>query len=639
MFDIFSMTDLNLVPMLLEYFLKVFIVLLVSLLAVWLMKSSSASTRHFVLFSAVILSLLIPLFSMVLPRHKIQIIPTEIMADSSISLISPEGSTSLNNVPVVEAQSMGQAQLPVISATDLKPGREPFPEIVIGISDVLLCFWLAGVSTFSGKLLISSVRVASLVRRAYPADERLKSILKETSRELGIDNPVCLKVSSDAVSPFTIGLFKHTIILPQEDISSSAGLRPVLLHELAHIKRSDNLTQRFAQTLSIIQWFNPLTWFVSRGMMKEREFACDNLVIEMGTQASSYACKLVTLARKMQHLRRSNWAAAAILNSNNFKERIMSILATNSNRKGVCGRMKFIIVIALAFLAIPLAIIQNTIFADSETTPNYKPEIENSGALVLDDVRVLETGKAVAIGFIPSHPNIVQIKGTFLNRTVYFKSHNEGFVGLFVFGHSTEPGNYKVKLELKDKDGNIFRNELEAPIIIKEKTEAPSPMDQQYSLKILESINPPKAAPPWPDSLLTPVEGKVTSPFGPRKNPITGKVEGHNGVDIAAKHGSPVRSALEGTVVLTENLEKYGNTVVVDHGGSMGTVYAHLDSWTVKKGDLVKKGDIIGKVGNSGVSTGPHLHWSLIIDDVALNPMNKASEGLFIKEKNTNLSR
>lgn len=97
----------------------------------------------------------------------------------------------------------------------------------------------------------------------------------------------------------------------------------------------------------------------------------------------------------------------------------------------------------------------------------------------------------------------------------------------------------------------------------------------------------------------------------------------HQGMDIAAKEGTPVKAASDGNVVLAyPNLFYSGNVVVIDHGFGLQTIYAHLQEMKVKRGDKVKQGDIIGLVGKTGRVTGPHLHWGASLRNVRFNPQS-----------------
>lgn len=113
-----------------------------------------------------------------------------------------------------------------------------------------------------------------------------------------------------------------------------------------------------------------------------------------------------------------------------------------------------------------------------------------------------------------------------------------------------------------------------------------------------------------------PMSGKITSPYGTRKSGF------HSGIDIGGKVGTPVYAAAGGKVVLSSWYYGYGNCILVDHGNGMKTRYAHLSGYKVKVGDTVERGQLIGLCGNTGNSTGPHLHFEVIINGSTKNPVN-----------------
>lgn len=123
----------------------------------------------------------------------------------------------------------------------------------------------------------------------------------------------------------------------------------------------------------------------------------------------------------------------------------------------------------------------------------------------------------------------------------------------------------------------------------------------------------------YSDSLSSPLEGEVTSKFGMRKHPIFGDLRMHKGVDIKAEEGTKILSAQDGEVTFSGESGSYGNLVIVKNG-DLETRYAHCSDISVKKGDIVKRGDEIAKVGNSGVSTGAHLHFEVRIKDTPIDP-------------------
>ncbi len=117
--------------------------------------------------------------------------------------------------------------------------------------------------------------------------------------------------------------------------------------------------------------------------------------------------------------------------------------------------------------------------------------------------------------------------------------------------------------------------------------------------------------------------GRISSSFGPRTHPITGEVgKMHAGVDFAVPQGTTVRAVSGGVVIVAEWMSGYGNTVIIDHGGGLWTLYAHNSSLSVSKGDTVSRGDKISESGNTGNSTGPHLHFEVRDNGTPVNPMN-----------------
>lgn len=125
------------------------------------------------------------------------------------------------------------------------------------------------------------------------------------------------------------------------------------------------------------------------------------------------------------------------------------------------------------------------------------------------------------------------------------------------------------------------------------------------------------------NGMVTPVNGVMTSTFGPRKHPILGTVRIHKGVDWAAPLGTPIAAAFDGEIVFQGDGKGYGNLVKISHGNGSETRYAHMQRFAIKNGvgTKVKAGDIIGYIGTTGLSTGPHLHFELYRSGEAVNPL------------------
>jgi murein DD-endopeptidase MepM/ murein hydrolase activator NlpD len=115
---------------------------------------------------------------------------------------------------------------------------------------------------------------------------------------------------------------------------------------------------------------------------------------------------------------------------------------------------------------------------------------------------------------------------------------------------------------------------------------------------------------------------RIGSGFGQRFHPILGFTRPHRGIDFHASTGTVVHAAAEGTVIKADYSSTFGNVVQINHGFGVSTVYAHLNSISVKVGQKLKRGEELGKVGNTGLSVGPHLHYEVHLNGVEVNPVN-----------------
>nr|HPJ22606.1 M23 family metallopeptidase [Clostridia bacterium] len=114
--------------------------------------------------------------------------------------------------------------------------------------------------------------------------------------------------------------------------------------------------------------------------------------------------------------------------------------------------------------------------------------------------------------------------------------------------------------------------------------------------------------------------------FGMRFHPIFHEWRMHTGIDIGAPTGANILASNSGTVLITAFTTGYGNKIVIDHGGGYVTLYAHCSKILVKEGQAVKQGDVIGLVGSTGWSTGPHLHFEIMFEGERINPLEKVNQ-------------
>ncbi len=140
--------------------------------------------------------------------------------------------------------------------------------------------------------------------------------------------------------------------------------------------------------------------------------------------------------------------------------------------------------------------------------------------------------------------------------------------------------------------------------------------------RLISPNGPPPPPPAGQGSLQRPVKGAVTSAFGMRVHPITGIRKLHDGTDFGASCGTPVRAAAPGRVTGTPTDRAYGNRVLITHAGGLVTGYAHLSSRNVHRGQRVRTGTVVGRVGSTGLSTGCHLHFMVWRDGRLTDPMS-----------------
>jgi murein DD-endopeptidase MepM/ murein hydrolase activator NlpD len=124
----------------------------------------------------------------------------------------------------------------------------------------------------------------------------------------------------------------------------------------------------------------------------------------------------------------------------------------------------------------------------------------------------------------------------------------------------------------------------------------------------------------WSGRFIRPVNGRISSGYGMRTHPIFRVRRMHHGIDIAAPHGTPIFAADSGVVVEAGYIRGYGNTVIIDHGGGVATLYAHCSTILVGVGQEVQRGQMIARVGSTGYTTGPHLHFEIRINGDPVNP-------------------
>lgn len=145
----------------------------------------------------------------------------------------------------------------------------------------------------------------------------------------------------------------------------------------------------------------------------------------------------------------------------------------------------------------------------------------------------------------------------------------------------------------------------------------------QQLTRIIQQLSKPSNPEPRKGTgrFIWPASGPITSYYGMRLHSVLGVYKMHTGIDIGASYGSPVKAADGGSVIFVGSMGGYGNVVVIDHGGGITTLYAHLSSYSVSSGSSVSQGQVIARVGSTGWSTGPHLHFEVRVNGNHTDPL------------------
>ncbi|MFZ5753333.1 MAG: M23 family metallopeptidase [Bacillota bacterium] len=213
-----------------------------------------------------------------------------------------------------------------------------------------------------------------------------------------------------------------------------------------------------------------------------------------------------------------------------------------------------------------------------------------------------------------------------------FTHYKRGQVALAAVNYRTAAGKYFLYISISRK-GQVVWEKREMITVLPKKflTQNLKVTRQQQAIRneklwkedsaFIEKAKSVSAPEPlWQGKFLQPVEGRISTEYGVIRYINNVESGRHAGIDIAARKGTPVKATNRGMVTLSMPLHLTGNTIIIDHGMDIFSAYSHLDRLLVKEGQLVEKGDIIGEIGSTGFSTGPHLHWTISIGPVFTNP-------------------
>ena len=318
------------------------------------MRRASASTRHFVWICAIAGSTLAPAMTAVGPRWAVSI-PTpfaltqsEAPSDTQRSAISPAPDAA---PPAATSDSVTPA-LPSGA-----PATSAARQFDLTLAAVLL--WALG-ATLVLAYAVSGAIGAWWIRRSATVVEAPWVDEAQTLAEVfEIPGPVVVAESESVTMPIVCGIWRPLIVMPADAAQwSDERRRVVVLHELAHIKRRDCLTQSLAQVVCAAYWFNPIVWLAARRMRAERERACDDFVLAAGEKGPDYAAHLLDIAKTAQHRRMSPLVGLAMARPSQLEGRLLAILDPAIRRSSTLytrvASLAFVLLIAVPVGAVRL---------------------------------------------------------------------------------------------------------------------------------------------------------------------------------------------------------------------------------------------------------------------------------------------
>lgn len=332
------------------------IILLVALVALRIMRRASAASRHAVLAAALAAFILLPAVQAVAPKWTVALLPA---GPAEISALAQRITTPMSGESLPLALESSSEVTSSVSGAALSSIDDGSTQTVGNVPDwrhALVALWLCGVAFILLRLLTGVAGVWLLERRAtMVTDGGWLHTAHDLAQRLGLARGVTLLRGDRGCVPLTWGVLQPVVWLPSGAAEWDAERRTlVLAHELAHVKRRDALTQWIANISLALHWFNPLVWVAVRRLRSERERACDDAVISLGTQPAVYAEHLLAIVRTIGN-RGGPAVAIAMARRSQFEGRLLAILDGSAPRTGLGPARVLTIGSVAILLVLPLA--------------------------------------------------------------------------------------------------------------------------------------------------------------------------------------------------------------------------------------------------------------------------------------------
>ncbi|HKP71646.1 MAG TPA: M56 family metallopeptidase, partial [Pyrinomonadaceae bacterium] len=381
----------------------------------------SAAARHLLWASALCAALLLPFLSFI-KMWELPILPARMSAlvtpaakestgnDEALRLTEARAArdSSRSRAASVDAQKVSDFQTNAVlleeslPASNTPAAQSPSQNEATSVwprfVNLALAVWVGGMLLVLLKVLAGFAATKLLTRRAVEVeDAALAGLFSSLLVEINLKSRVRLLQSERTSMPMVCGVLRPAVLLPAEaNAWSEERRRMVLLHELTHVKRRDCLTQMLAQVACAVYWFNPSVWYAARRLRIEREQACDDYVLSIGTKPSDYANHLLEIARSMRGRSVFEWSqttGVAMARRSQLEGRLVSILS-KENKRGVVSRAVLTGFLALTcVLLVSLAAVRPTVI--HAQNPRHSQAAPNAEK---DDVERASPGSPASVG-------------------------------------------------------------------------------------------------------------------------------------------------------------------------------------------------------------------------------------------------
>ncbi len=357
--------------------LKSTIILLIAILVNRCLNHASASVRHWI-WSLTFCSLLFfPIISSLFPNKPVHLLPKRVTqrsmeADHTVSSIISSNSTEKEQASTKNAEDLSTygtvtSGTPPSARIDNGYHRNPQTNLLQAKSKNMFRYfgtnlvplaWSLGVLFLLIRTTIAISRLQWLSRKRNNFhSKKWEETLKDISNRYAFQRSVRIVVNRHIPIPATLGIFRPVLLIPEKATHwTEEKRRVVLLHELAHMKRHDYLTNLISQLACVLYWINPLIWIASRWFRIERESACDNFVLSQGIVNSDYAHHLLDIARSLSRIRRVTHYAVTMAIRSGFKARLEHILSHKIRQNRLTTSAVIISTMVFLLVILPLSI-------------------------------------------------------------------------------------------------------------------------------------------------------------------------------------------------------------------------------------------------------------------------------------------